>query len=216
MINATETPTEDRVTIHKYILDPLSTIIKLSILSKKNVGCKICIYNNTIVIQDIGFFQSLVRYIYNNNKIDIQYIYNPIELACSYFLNEKLQPEKTKRQQNIKNLFIDAQKGILKLVETYKNYTIITHTLYTYYNIIANYLGDKFNDKLFIRDNISNIYNKELVDKLNNIWNEDRIKMVLNMIDFIDKDKGSENSVKCLEEFMLIIDKEVNDLIQTN
>ena len=29
MINATEVPTEDRVQIHKYILDPLSTIIKL-------------------------------------------------------------------------------------------------------------------------------------------------------------------------------------------
>jgi hypothetical protein len=211
-MNTIETPTEDRITIHKYILDPLSTIIKLSILSKKNIGCKISVYNNTIIIQEVGVFQSFVRYIYNFNKIDIQYLYNPIELACSYFLNEK----NIKKNPNIKNLFIDAQKGILALIETYKNFSIITHTLYLYYNIISNYLGEKFNSTLFMRDNISNIYNKELVDKLYLIWTVDRIKMILDMVDFVDKDKCSDKSVKCLEEFMIIIDKEAFDLIQNN
>ena len=102
-MNASEVPTEDRVQIHKYILDPLSTIIKLCILSKKSIGCKISVYNNTVIIQEAGIFQPLVRYWYNNNKIDIQYLYNPIELACNYFLNEKMNNEK-KRNQYIKNL----------------------------------------------------------------------------------------------------------------
>lgn len=208
----TETPTEDKVLIHKYILDPLSTIIKLSILSKKDLGCKISVSNNIIMLQEIGIFQSFVRYIFNSNKIDIQYLYNPIELGCSFFLNDKY----IKKNPQIKSLFIDAQNGIVKLIETYKNFTIITHTLYLYKNIISNYLSEQFNDKLFIRDNLSNIYNKELVDKLNNMWYDDRIKMVLNMIDFIDKDKGSNKSVKCLEEFMIIVDKESYNLIQNN
>lgn len=209
-MNAIEAPTEDKIIIHKYILDPLSTIVKLCILSKKSIGCKISVYNNTIAIQEVGIFQSLVRYVFKNNKIDLQYLYNPIEIACANFLNEK----NVKKNPNIKSLFIDAQKGILSLIETYKNFTIITHTLYMYYNIIANYLSDKFNEKLFIRDNISGIYNQELVDKLNTLWTNDRIKMILNMIEFIDKDKGSEKSVKCLEEFMIIIDNEVFNLVQ--
>jgi len=208
----TETPTEDKVLIHKYILDPLSTIIKLCILSKKDLGCKISVSDNIIILQEAGIFQSLVRYMFNSNKIDIQYLYNPIELACSFFLTDKYM----KKNPQIRNLFIDAQNGITKLIDTYKNFTIITHTLYLYKNIISNYLSEQFNDKLFIRDNLSNIYNKELVDKLNNIWYEDRIKMVLNMIDFIDKDKGSNKSVKCLEEFMIIVDKEAYNLIQNN
>jgi hypothetical protein len=211
-MNAIETPTEDRVTIHKYILDPLSTIIKLCILSKKDVGCKLSVYNNTVSLQEVGLFQSLVRYVLNYNKVDIQYLYNPIEIACNYFLNKKI----TDKNPNIKHLFENAQKGLSALIDTYKNYTIITHTLYLYKNIISNYLGNNYNDKLFIKDNISIIYNKELIDKLNNIWHEDRIKIVLNMIEFIDKDKGSDKSVKCLEEFMIIIDKEVFDLIQNN
>jgi len=213
-MNPSEVPTEDKVQIHKYILDPLSTIIKLCILSKKNIGCKISVYNNTVIIQETGIFQSLVRYWYNNNKIDIQYLYNPIELACNYFLNEKISNEK--KNKYIKNLFIDAQKGLHQLIDTYKNYTLLIHSLYFYNNLISNYLDNKHNDKLFIRDNLSNIYNKELVDKLNAIWTEERIKIVLDMVQFIDKDKGSTKSVKCLEEFMVIIDQEVYELIQTN
>lgn len=212
MNNLVESPTEDRVTIHKYILDPLSTIVKLCILSKKEIGCKISVYNNTVSLQEAGIFQSLVRYVLSSNKVDIQYLYNPIELACSYFLTKK----NIEKNPNIKNLFENAQRGLSILIETYKNYTIITHTLYLYKNIISNYLGNNYNDKLFIRDNISNIYNKELIDKLNALWMDDRIKMVLNMIDFIDKDRGSDKSVKCLEEFMVIIDKEVYNLIQNN
>lgn len=208
-MNTIESPIEDKISTVKYILDPLSVIIKLAILSKKKTGCKISVSDNIVYIQEVGIFQSFVRYVFKNNKVDIQYLYNPIELACANFLNK----ESIKNNKNIKNLFINAQKGLESLVETYKNYTIITHTLYMYYNIIANYLGDIYNDKLFIKDNISNIYNDELVKKLNAIWSTDRIKIVLNMVDFIDNDKGSEKSVKCLEEFMGLIDGEISTIM---
>ena len=201
-----EDPNEETITIQKYILDPLSVIIKLAILSKKQVGCKISVSNNIVYIQEVGIFQSFVRYLFKNNKVDIQYLYNPIELACLHFLNKEF----VLRNPNIKNLFINAQKGLEALMITYKNYTIITHTLYMYYNIIANHLGDIYNPSLFIRDNISNIYNDSLIKELHLIWTADRIKIVLNMIEFIDQDKGSEQSVKCLHEFMILIDKEVS------
>ena len=133
-MNSADTPNEDKISINKYILDPLSVIIKLAILSKKVDGCKISVYNNTVFIQEAGVFQSFVRYLFKNNKVDIQYLYNPIELACLHFLNKEF----VLRNPNIKNLFINAQKGLEALMITYKNYTIITHTLYMYYNIIES------------------------------------------------------------------------------
>jgi hypothetical protein len=200
-----ESPNDDKATIHKYILDPLSVIIKLAILSKKRIGTKISVYNNIVYIQEIGVFQALVRYVFKNNKVDIQYLYNPIQLACIKFLNKEF----IKNNPNIKNIFVNAQKGIQKLIETYSNFTIITHTLYMYYNIIANHLGNLYNENLFIKDNMTIIYNNEIVDKLNTTWTNERIKIVLDMIEFVNNDKDSENSVKCLEEFMVIVDKEV-------
>lgn len=288
--------------IEKYILDPLSVIVKLAILAKKPIGCKIAINNNIIYIQEVGVFQSLVRYLYNNNKNDIQYLYNPIELACKNYLSK----ECVKIYPNIKNLFIDAIKGLEKLKETYSHNMIITHTLYLYCSIINNYLGEIFNNNLFIIDDITDHYNLNIrnicfntwmnntqseklikklksndnlsintnsnksnkkqslsqyedddntniksskkhdkidkiekdrdaqqpltssrVEKVEKVDKEEillkqsdtiqvmceRIKIILNMIDFIDKDTEYDKSVKCLEEFMTIIDQEIRNKI---
>jgi hypothetical protein len=64
--------------IKLFLLDPLSVIIKLSILSNKPIGTKLLIYNNIIYFQEPGPFQALCRVIYKSNKTDLQYIYNPI------------------------------------------------------------------------------------------------------------------------------------------
>ena len=191
---------------NKFILDPLSVIIKLAILSKKEVGTKISVYNNILYLQEIGIFQGIVRYVFKNNKIDIQYLYNPIEIACKFFLKSKID-------QNIRKIFIIAKRGIEKLIETYKEYSIITHTLYFYNSIIQNHLSEKYNEKLFIEDSFSFNYTEELTKKLNEIWTIDKIKMVLNMIDFINIDNELNKSIKCLEEFMIIIDENIKNII---
>lgn len=194
----------------KYILDPLSVIIKFFILSKKQIGCKLCIYNNALCIQDTGIFQSFVRYYYKNTKIDIQYLYNPIEIASLHFLHKDF----IKKYPSIKNLFINAQKGLENLIGKYTEYTFIVHTLYMYYNIISNHIGDKYNEKLFIRDNISNKYSNDVINKLNSIWTSEKIKILLNMIEFIDKTNNLVESIKCLEEYMISIDKETEEILK--
>lgn len=84
-----------------FILDPLTIIIKLAILSNKPVGTKICIQHNVLYFQEPGPFQSICRYLYNTNRTDIQYIYNPIQLACQYFLTK----EYTQKNPRMKILF---------------------------------------------------------------------------------------------------------------
>lgn len=212
--------------IEKYILDPLSVIVKLAILSKKPIGTKIAIWSNTIYIQEIGVFQSLVRILYKNTKDDVQYLYNPIELACKNYLT----PYYTQTYPDIKNLFSNAIKGLDKLKETYSHNIIITHSLNLYTSLINNYLGDNFNSNLYTSDIITNEYKKEELHKIfSNTWvpnqiktdkndekkerKEERIKAILNLIDFIDKDTEFNNSVKCLEEFMCIIDNETRTKI---
>jgi len=189
----------------KYIIDPLSVIIKLLILSKKPIGSKLCVHKNILYIQNIGFFQSFVRYYFQNKKFDIQYLYNPIEIASLNFLNKDV----VRKYPNIKNLFLNAQKGLENLIKTYNEYTFITHTLYMYSNIISNHLGDKYNDKLFIKDNLSYLYSDEIVENLNSIWDENKIKILLNMVEFLDSANSSNDNIKFLEEFMISIDKDV-------
>ena len=69
-----ENNTNDNVKL--FILDPLSVIIKLAIISNKPYGTKILIQNNVIFFQEPGVFQAICRYVLNTNKSDLQYMYN--------------------------------------------------------------------------------------------------------------------------------------------
>ena len=61
---------------------------------------------------------------------------------------------------------------------------------------------------------MSNMYTNEIINKLNNIWTNDKIKIMLNLIEFIDNSNNLNDSIKCLEEFMISIDKEVDLIIK--
>ena len=124
------------INIKGFLLDPLSVIIKLAILSNKPVGTKILIKNNILYFQEPGMFQSFCRLIYQTNKTDLQYMYNPIQLACQTFLTKDF----VKQTPRIKNLFICAQNGIKKLIETYRTNSIICLTLNYFHVIITNHV----------------------------------------------------------------------------
>lgn len=215
---------EDNTThnVKNYLLDPLSTIIKLAIIGNKPIGTKIHISNNNVYLQEPGPFQALCRYVLKTNKTDLHYLYNPIYLACLHFLSRE-NIEKTPR---LRNLFMCALKGIDRLVETYSNCSIIRLTLYFYYMCISSFLdglnevcgggGGKNKENArentremkfsFRKDSMSPFYTEEIVRELNAMWTADRIKVILNLIDFLSADQNSESNVKSLENIMIPID----------
>jgi hypothetical protein len=192
-----------KLNIKSVLLDPLSVIIKLAILGNKPIGTKILIQNNVIYLQEPGPFQSICRLFYKSNKTDLQFMYNPIQIACSSFLTK----EGIEKHPRIKILFSCAQNGLRKLMETYKNCSIISLCLNYYYAIITNRIDQIKNDKIFYKDNLSNFYSSELTNSLNEQWTEDKKKVILYLITFLTGDNMANNNVKSLETIM-----ENNDL----
>ena len=192
----------------KYVIDPLSTIIKLAILSKKKIGTKCGVYNNVLYIHEAGIYQAIIRYIYTINKIEIQYLYNPIEIACAQYLSV----DYVKKNPNIIQLFKIAQSGIRNLIQTYKEHTHIVHLLYLDFNIIENYLNtNSFNANFFIKDEMTQqYYNRKILEKSLKIWSSERITILINMIEFISIETSTPEikNIKFLEEFMVQIDDE--------
>ena len=197
--------------VKTFILDPLSVIIKLAIISNKPVGTKIMIQNNVIFFQEPGVFQAFCRYVLNTNKTDLQYMYNPIHAACQHFLQKDFV-ESTPR---IKSLFKCAQLGIERLKETYKDYSTVCLCLNYYYVIINNFVEQIYNDTIFCKDNMTILYNNEVIEKLNSQWTKEKIKIVLDLISFLTNDKMATNNVKSLENIMNNIDNETRDLIKS-
>ena len=194
-----------KINIKQFILDPLSVIIKLAIIGNKPVGTKILIQNNVMYLQEPGMFQSVCRIFFNSNKTDLQYMYNPIQIACQTFLSKEF----TQKSNRMIELFVCAQKGIKKMMETYKTCSIITLCLNYYLAIITNHTEQKHNDNLFYKDGMSCLYTKEIIELLNQQWTNEKIKIVLDIINFLSKDSAALNNVKSLENIMENIDKNI-------
>jgi hypothetical protein len=203
-MNSSSIPDNDINTNYKlYLLDPLSVIIKLAILGNKPIGTKLLIQNNVVYFQEPGFFQSITRFYYSTNKTDLQYMYNPIYIACVTFLSK----ESIAKTPRLKNLFINALAGLKNLIETYKSCSILTLCLNYYYAIIKNYIENTQNDYLFYKDGLTSLYTKELTDSLNNQWTQEKIKVILDLISFLTNDEMAANNVKSLETIMENNDK---------
>jgi len=196
-------PDDKTASLQLFILDPLSVIIKLAILSNKPIGTKICIDKNIIFLQEPGPFQAFCRILSKSNKTDLQYLYNPIEIACKKYL--------TKQNTKIRDLFRCAQNGILKLTETYKNCSIIKLCLNYYFTLISNYLEEKYNDSLFRKDNMSPFYTEEMLKKMTKVWTPDKIDIVLNLTTYLTStsNQNAETDVKSLETIINGIDKQI-------
>jgi hypothetical protein len=199
----------NNINVKTFVLDPLSVIVKLAILSNKPVGTKLLIKNNVIYFQEPGPFQSLCRMIYKSNKTDLQYIYNPINIACLHFLSKSFI-EKTPR---IKNLFLCAQNGLKKLIETYKSCSIITITLNYYYVLLSNHIQQSYNENMFVKDNFTNYYTPNVIETLHKQWTDEKIKVVLDIIAFLLKYSDNPNNVKSLETIMDSIDANTQVII---
>jgi hypothetical protein len=202
-MNETLPDNNTQINLKIFVLDPLSVIIKLAIIGNKPVGTKILISKNIMYFQEPGPFQALCRVIFKTNKTDLQYMYNPIELACKQFLSKEF----VKNTPRIKNLFTCAQNGIKRLIETYKTNSIISLTLNYFNVIITNHVEQTYNESIFSKDGMTSLYTKELLEELFSYWSQEKIKVVLDLITFLTNDKSASSNVKSLENIM-----ETNDI----
>ena len=204
------------------ILDPLSVIINLAILSYKPVNTKISIANNCISIQEAGIFQAFVRYLFRDNKYYLNLLYNPIEMACEYFLDNERLTQLPKMTQ----LFDRALVGIQQLCDTYADDNVIRVCLNYYSSLIQNYLGKSYDSNLFKLDAMTPHYKKELVQKLNARWTDEKLKVITEMNDFLMTGSGTNSAadttvaakydnVMCMQMFMRDIDAETTRIIYT-
>ena len=202
------------IDIRGCLLNPLSTIVKLAILGNKPVGTKICIQNNVLSFQEPGPFQSLCRYVFHSNKTDLQYMYNPIQIACSMFLAKSKDGSKSQKIERLRALFCCAQKGLERLMETYKTCTIIRLCLSYFHVLIANHVDEVYQDRLFRKDSLTTLYGTTLVSELNAQWTDERMKVVLDLVGFLSNDSMASTNVKSLETIMETIDKQTREIFE--
>ena len=141
------------------ILDPLTTVIRLAILSFKIYGTKISITYNKIDYQDPTLLQGTFRWRNGDKRSDLHNLCNPLKICRKKYL-----PDEDERIKNIYDKTINGLKNLQSLYDATADST--RHALSHYINIIN---GEDLN----IDERQIEIYNK-----FNSIWSDKDIDII--------------------------------------
>lgn len=130
------------------IIDPISCIVKLSLLNFYPDGTKISIHNNVISFDKPSFFQGSYRTIYGDSQNDLHNLHNPISKAIQWYSNI----------DNITILFMSTIDGLKKLKSNYPNRSIVSDALNSYIKLIQKGIIHK---KTPIKKNYENLTDEE-------------------------------------------------------
>lgn len=151
------------------LLEPLSIIIKLGIISLKPVGTKIAVFNNKLHIHSPNILQGTIRWSYGVTREDIHLLLTPISKAIYLFsplYNKTYKP-----------LFEYAIKGLEILKDSYDNTSsILSHALEYYIFIIKSSFEESESEL-----NIQKKLNHSLDNIFDNLWSQKDIEVIINM-----------------------------------
>jgi len=186
-----------------FVVDPLSLITKLAILSKKPTKTKISLTNHIISLHEPGIFQGVVRYYMNSTKQDLHHLQIPIEIACMQYI---VLPTYQENKERFIALFKHAALGLENLASTYKHDSMVVHCINHYINIIHNAIS--MNSIIMSKDidDHRKYYNEVFMCKMKNVWMSDRMEIVLRLVD-------DNTCIRSLEIFMEGIDRDVCALL---
>jgi len=166
---------------NKQLLDPLSSIIRLSVLSFKPNGTKISINSNKISYQSPNIIQGSIRWGNGDTRDDLHNLCEPIEKAIEWY--------------NVNNICINqifqyALEGLVKLRKVYKSEdqssNLVCHSLSYYINILTKIL-----EKSKVKDFESFLNNKS--KSKSNSFNSKGIAIKNNSLENSNYDSNYDN-----------------------
>ena len=174
------------------IIEPLTCMVRLAILSFKPKGTKICIYENSIYIQEPGYFQGTIRWLSGDNRNDLHYLFAPISKA--------LLKWKPSENENIKNIYKLAVRGLTKLKSGYNcnNCSSLTsHSIDLYISMI--------NDSIAGKNPVETLEDDNNYTFFSNLWTAEQIELVNNLFTEADSNKtDSESYLDAIENIVSI------------
>lgn len=189
----------------KLILEPLCVVIRLIILKYKEKGTKISITNNSISYMVPSFYQGAIRTYNGDKRDDLHNLYSPIIKAFEWYDIES---------GINRYLFEQSLIGIDMLLNAYDKDSIIHHSLVHYKKIIQEFINGA-------TEQDENIIKREspLINNLKNIWNDDEIKIIYNILKLIDSNINIEDKnmyIKIIEDILIYKEYNVNSYVEKN
>lgn len=178
------------------IIDPMSCLIKLSILRYYPNGTKISIGDNMITLLDPGLLQGTFRFIKGDGREDLHNLYVPLIKSIEWFWN--------KDDAEIKNLFEFAINGLEILKSSYPINSTISHTLDLYIHHLTTKQTKTFQNKdIDYNHSANNSNNNEIHEYVKHLWNQREIHIIIELLLEYDKNNKENKNEKHILESIL-------------
>ena len=175
------------------ILEPLSCVLKISLLQHKPIGTKISVANNALQFHEPSFLQGLTRSLGGDSRQDLHNVCHPI-IKCLEWYPLSDHPL----------IYEECLRGLEVFKQSYEEHSLINHTIDHYIGLVSG------KEHELIEDN-------NVVSGLKDIWSQKEVEIVKSLIENINETNDDEkvDSISVLEQMLNVKEQKVNTYIQT-
>ena len=196
----------DKTNYHDNILEPVSTVLKLAIVSFLPIGTKISIRDNNIYIQNPSLLQGIFRWSNGDKFSDLHNLIHPLKKFMD------LRDTSIIFNDNKSDLFVSlAVKGLQRLKKTYADNSIVIQTFELYEDIL---LGVKIRRNSMGSDTSSETERAtfDIYERFNALWVQDEIEIIHHILSHLNKsydesENGETITNPYLNSLIVILDK---------
>jgi len=158
------------------ILDPLTTMFRLSMISFKPIGTKLSVYKNTMNYVEPGAFQGVYRWTFGEGRDDLHNIYRPIQRFLTWY---------SKDDESIAKLINFSIQGLQTLSESYAQDSIIHHSIKLYKLMLENSkpMEDCSDEKEV---------NNQIYESFKGLYKKNEITLLVEMLELSNRENDEE------------------------
>lgn len=182
------------------ILDPLTTMFRLSMLSFKPLGTKLSVYKNTMNYVEPGAFQGVYRWTFGEGRDDLHNIYRPIQKFLSWYSRE---------DETISKLIDLSIQGLQKLSESYAQDSIIHHSIKLYILMLEN-------NKSMDDGKEEKEINNQIYDLFKGLYEKNETTLLVGMLELAKQEQDQEkiNSfLKSIDTLLLVKERRIHAIV---
>lgn len=201
----------------KYLLDPITTIIKLAMLKYKPEYTKVRIIHQRLNFSDPGILQGINRWFMGDSRNTIQFLFLPILYFCclKYRLttNIQLPDELITILLELNNMAID---GLEKLRHTYINEQVAPDLVVQGIDLYVHLLLS--NNVQFIKSKYDDVNSTtiKIYDEFTKMWTLDNLEIISKLFTEIQSDNTTQASINntfdVMEAYLTSINHKIDKL----
>ena len=182
------------------ILDPLTTMYRLSMLAFKPKGTKLSVYKNTMNYVEPGAFQGVYRWTFGEGRDDLHNIYRPIQKFLHWY---------TREDKTIQKLIDFSIKGLETLSHSYAQDSIIHHYIKLYILMLEN-------DRPMEEEHEEKEVNTKIYDLFKGLYEKNEIMLLVEMLELASRESDLEkiySYLQSIDTLLLVKERRIHSIV---